>query len=675
MVLVLWAVGGALLAPARAGAEDLELAHGREAAIEHGIQATVAIECRLGRQGTFGTGVLISNDGHILTDITVVPEGAEDIKIWLKGEDTPYDARVVESDPTVEGVVLKIDSKRHDFPFVKLLDTAKLPIGFHLVTLGNPLQSLKDDDQVAVSDGIVSGVYKLRNASTQSHYDGVVLETDAAVNPGSDGGAIIDEDGRLAGIITLGYEKERLQGCGIPTDVLYKALKSLRDVVKTYDDGKLYAPVAPSDPIEEALAVGAQKVAADVVRMDVDREPDRLPDPPLDLPPSMIDLYQQELKQFELTLRPRAPITALMISPDEALTSAALVTANVPNAGKLHSIHFTDPSGKVHDVTLVASHGLMDVALLKIDGYKATQFATLDPTAVPELGSAVGVIGRMRGDDGYTLTKGMVSAVGRGLGFNQVRAYQTDAKINYGNAGGPVVDIHGNIVGLAGNIRLGSQWGQSAGVGLFVGTKDILDALPDLRAGKTVVMPSRTFLGVENDPAIQVEGAAVLKVLPDSAAAAAGVKNGDVIVEADNRPIEEWEDLLKIVTKKRPGDRLLLVVKRGGKEVELTAYLRSHQDQVADANIPDDQPPPDAPAPHGLPAPHKDVHRPKIDRAGQDDGLDVPDAPSAPALTTKPTAPAPSTLPAPAPTPAVPAPQTTPAQPVPPAPPAQPENK
>lgn len=606
-------------------AGDAELDHGRQAAILRGVQSTVAIECRQGRMGFFGTGVLISKDGHILTNITVVPKRATEIKVWIKGEDAPYNAKLLETAEAVEGVLIQIESKRQDFPHVELLDTTTLTLGSHLLTLGNPLQALKNDDQVAVSSGILSGRYKLKNADQQSQYKGEVLETDAAVNPGSDGGPILDEKGRLAAIITLGYQKERLQGCGIPVHALYKEMQQLREVVKTYYDGRLAAPVPPSDPLEQALVVAAHQIAPYVVLIDVDRDPDRLPDPPARLAPNLVPLYQQEMKQLELTLRPQAPVSGLRISADEILTSAALVTSSGRVAGPVRAMSWTGPDGKAYKVSLVASHGLMDLALLKIENYTDDRFARLDETAVPVLGSALGVIGRIQGGEEITFTKGMVSAVGRGLGFNQVRAYQTDALINYGNAGGPVVDIRGRIVGLAGHIRIGSQWGQSAGVGLFVGIKDILAALPDLRAGKSIVMPSRTFLGVQNDPEAVVDGAAVGKVLPNSAASEAGLKDGDVIIEADNRPIEEWQDLLKIVTKKRPGDRLLLVIKRGEAELEITAFLRSHQDEVLEAALPpDDLPPEDLPPRPAVPRQNiPPVPRNHSRRADDQDGLQM----------------------------------------------------
>lgn len=562
-------------------AGDAELEQGRRQAVQRAVKTTVAIECKTARGGYFGTGVLISKDGHILTNITVVPEGASNLQIWIKGESQTYDAKIVESDSRTEGVLLQITSNRRDFPCAELLDTEKIPLGSHVFTMGNPLHALKNDDQVAVSSGIVSGLYKLTNADKESKYDGLVLETDAAVNPGSDGGPMFDEKGRLVGIITLGHAAERLQGCAIPTHILYTALPKLQEVVKTYMGGRLSSPVAPTDPTEAALGAAAAQIAPYVLRLDIEREPDKLPGINRRLPPQIIAQLQQQMKLLSLTLRPEAPATGLLISKNEIVTAATLVTARGKIMGAVKSMSWTDPEGQTHPLTLVGAHELLDVALLKIEGYEAKQFAPFETDAAlpgPAIGSGVAVVGRIRGSEGITFTKGMVSAVGRGLGLNRVRAYQTDALINYGNVGGPVVDIHGKIVGLAGQIRIGSQWGQSAGVGLFVGAKDLAATLPDLRAGKTIVLPSRTYLGVEFESESKEEGAAIRRVQEDSPASQAGLLKGDLVVEADENPIAEWQELLKNITQKRPGDRVMLVVKRGTEELELTVVLGAHDD-------------------------------------------------------------------------------------------------
>ncbi|HTL51078.1 MAG TPA: trypsin-like peptidase domain-containing protein [Planctomycetota bacterium] len=593
-------LSAAVLACASLVGGDSELEMGRRLAVQAAVKTTVAIECRLqqGMQpmGFFGTGVLISRDGHILTDITVVPDRATSIRVWVKGEQTIYNAKLIEVNTATEGALIQITGNRHDFPCAELLDTTKLPLGTHIYTMGNPLQALKNDDQVAVSSGIISGMYKLNNADTQSKYNGLVIETDAAVNPGSDGGPIFDEKGRLAGIITLGFEKERLQGCAIPAHVLSTSMKSLQEIVKTYDGGRLRTPTAPTDPLEAALGAAAVKIAPFVVRIDVIREPDTLPPMPGGLSQNQAAQAQAQLKAIELTLRPNTPVTGLWISKDEILTSAAMVTSTNKIMGALKSASWKDSTGTAHSLTLVGYNELMDVALLKIDGYEADSIAALQADAAPEVGAGVAVVGRIQGSSGFTFTKGMVSAVGRGLGPYQAKAYQTDALINYGNTGGPVVDIRGVIVGLAGQCRVGSSWGQSAGVGFFTGTKDLLAILPELRAGKRIKAPSRTFLGIEQEPktaADELDGIVIKKVETDSAAAKGGLKDGDRIIAVDGEPSVEAQELLRKVTQKRPGDRLILLVQRAKEELELIITLGAQKEQDGDEEKPKIAPPGD----------------------------------------------------------------------------------
>jgi serine protease Do len=265
--------------------------------------------------------------------------------------------------------------------------------------------------------------------------------------------------------------------------------------------------------------------------------------------------------------------------------------------------HVVDGAARI-DVTLqdrrrfvgrvVGRDPASDLAVVRIDatGLTAARFASADDVRPGQWALA---IGSPLGLD-YTVTTGVVSAVGRGgLGVNEIEDYvQTDASINPGNSGGPLVNLRGEVIGVNTMIA-----GIGTGIGFAV-PSDVCQRVADeiissgsvrrayLGVGFQELTPElRTALGVAADVR---GGALVSNVPPASPSARAGVKAGDVVVSIDGAPVAEGRDLLRAVLAKRVGDRVSLRVIRNGQEVELVAVLgeRPHES----AALPAEQPPP-----------------------------------------------------------------------------------
>lgn len=147
---------------------------------------------RESRQEGIGSGVIVTPDGYILTNNHVV-EGADELKITL-ADDRDFIAKVIGSDPKTDIAVLKIDAK--DLPTVTLADSDKLRVGDVVFAVGNPLNVGQ-----TVTMGIVSakGRSKLGLLENVSGYEDFI-QTDAAINMGNSGGALVDARGRLIGI-------------------------------------------------------------------------------------------------------------------------------------------------------------------------------------------------------------------------------------------------------------------------------------------------------------------------------------------------------------------------------------------------------------------------------------------------------------------------------------------
>lgn len=251
-----------------------------------------------------------------------------------------------------------------------------------------------------------------------------------------------------------------------------------------------------------------------------------------------------------------------------------VVTSHYNVAGTVRSIEVRLPSGETFPAKVVSRSVADDIALLQIerpDG--ATEISAEEPlwgdAATLKAGRIVFAIGRSPDPSRVTATQGIVS----GLGRNGGRAIQTDAELNYGNVGGPIVDLEGRIVAIAafvGHDR--PQWGVNSGVGFGTTAAAFLGMLPELERGGDYVAFRIPFLGVREDPAYTGAGARILAVV-DGPAKDAGIAAGDVIVEFDGRAVESFAALRWRIYEKRIGDKVKIKLQRGGDALEVEAVL------------------------------------------------------------------------------------------------------
>jgi putative serine protease PepD len=231
-------------------------------------------------------------------------------------------------------------------------------------------------------------------------------------------------------------------------------------------------------------------------------------------------------------------------------------------------------------VRVIGADAAADVALLQLDGVDKLAPATIGTVKDVQVGDPVVAIGYalgLRGDP--TVTTGIVSATDRTLG-DLTGLIQTDAAINPGNSGGPLVDAGGKVIAINTAKLDDSGNGRSAdGLGFAITIDDAVSIADRLRSGGTA--PSgqtrgTAFLGVTtSDPADGSAGAVVESVAPGTAAAAAGLQPGDVIVEIDGSEVGTSADLGSAIRAAGPGTKVTLKVLRDGREVDLTATLGS----------------------------------------------------------------------------------------------------
>ncbi len=243
----------------------------------------------------------------------------------------------------------------------------------------------------------------------------------------------------------------------------------------------------------------------------------------------------------------------------------------------------------------------LDVALLKIDskGRKLTPLPLSDSNAV-QVGQRVLAIGNPFGFQS-TLTTGIVSAIGRTVQTGETRtgptfidrAIQTDAAINRGNSGGPLLNSAGQVIGM--NTAIYSPSGATAGIGFAIPintAKQIADDL--IKEGRV----RRAYLGIEGTPlwpeladALDLpvnEGMLIERVAPGSSADRAGIRGGtravlagmrrlyiggDALVAIDGERVGSDLDLSLLMSRKRPGDTVTATIYRGAKKIDVKVTL------------------------------------------------------------------------------------------------------
>ncbi len=236
-----------------------------------------------------------------------------------------------------------------------------------------------------------------------------------------------------------------------------------------------------------------------------------------------------------------------------------------------------------------------DLAVLRIDAPRDKLVPLkLGTSRNLEVGQKVYAIGNPFGFD-YTLTTGIVSALGRTIqspsNASIFDVVQTDAAINVGNSGGPLLDSGGRLIGV--NTAIYSPSGASAGIGFAVPVDTVSRIVPELIAHGRIVRP---VMGVGFDDQLSavvtrrlgVEGVLIREVYEGSGAAVAGVEAtrvdsrgrvipGDVVQEMDGKPVRSVSDLLGRLGSYNPGDTVTLTVWRDGRTRKLSVKLRAPQ--------------------------------------------------------------------------------------------------
>jgi serine protease Do len=269
--------------------------------------------------------------------------------------------------------------------------------------------------------------------------------------------------------------------------------------------------------------------------------------------------------------------SGFIVSPDGFIVTNNHVIEGATKVEVHYGADENGSGGRTVAATIVGRDPATDLALLKIDIGQELPWIRLGDSERIRKGDWAIAIGHPFQFEN-TLTVGVISAKGRALGLSrETQSFenfiQTDAAINFGNSGGPLLNIAGEVVGINTAIRGGG----AQGIGFATPINTAKTLLPQLKKGKV----TRGYLGMtiadvteEHREAFdlpEARGALVQAVEPGKPADRAGVRHGDVVVEIDGKPIRNNRELIDYISYLPVGTEVKIVVLREGKRQTLTA--------------------------------------------------------------------------------------------------------
>jgi putative serine protease PepD len=241
--------------------------------------------------------------------------------------------------------------------------------------------------------------------------------------------------------------------------------------------------------------------------------------------------------------------------------------------GDASSISVRFWNGKTYSARVVGTDSSTDLAVIKVDAPASELHPlTVGDSSKLQVGDGVVAIGSPFGLE-ETVTSGIVSALHRAIqapnNFTINDSVQTDAAINHGNSGGPLLNSQGEVVGV--NAQIKSDSNGNEGVGFAIPSSTVRTIVPQLISNGKV---AHAYLGVSIDPTAST--ARISGVRSSTPAAKAGLKAGDVVTAVDGTNIGSGDDLTRAIDAKKPGDSVTLTYRRGGQEhtVQLTLATR-----------------------------------------------------------------------------------------------------
>ncbi|XP_078455657.1 uncharacterized protein LOC144935175 isoform X1 [Lampetra fluviatilis] len=510
-----------------------------------------------------GSGFLVSEDGLILTNAHVVTHKRDlvAVKVQLTSGDT-YEAWPLHVDMHANIAIIKINAQQK-LPVLRLARSAELRPGEFVVAIGSPFKL-----QNTVTTGIVSTAQRGGQELGLEDSDHDYIQTDAMVNYGSAGGPLVNLDGEVVGINTLKVTAGI--SFAIPSDRIRELLLQRPDTASPFPPELTALQARPLASITASDAQSGSQphkslrdrfnFIADVVEKIV---------------PAVVHIELYSRHPFFNRNISVASGSGFMVSEDGVIVTNAHVVVNK----RYVKVQLHD--GESYEAFVVDADEKADIATIRIKAKKKLPVLRLARSAELRPGEFVVAIGspfKLQN----TVTTGIVSTAQRGgqeLGLEDSDAdyIQTDAIINYGNSGGPLVNLDGEVVGI-------NTLKVTAGISFAIPSDRIREFLQQAheRRLRGETKPKKKYIGIRmstltsrlikelrryGDMPTVSTGVYIHEVIRDSPAYAAGMRDGDVIISINGQEVRDTQSVTDAV---RRDDTLSIAVRRASEDHKFT---------------------------------------------------------------------------------------------------------
>jgi putative serine protease PepD len=264
-------------------------------------------------------------------------------------------------------------------------------------------------------------------------------------------------------------------------------------------------------------------------------------------------------------------------------SNGTIVTnAHVAGNNSQVQVRFND-KGAYHDAQVLSVDASTDLAALKVDAsaVQGIRPLTLADSDGAQVGDQVVAIGYPLGLD-RTATAGIVSGLERQIespnGFSIDKVIQTDAAVNPGNSGGPLLNAKGEVIGVNSQIATAAGGGDgNIGISFSIPSNTVKQVLPELESGTPV---KHAYLGLQTTTPRSGSGAAIAETTAGGPAARAGLQAGDVVTKVGDTSISSPEDVVQAISGDKPGDKVDVTVERNGSRHTVSVTLGQRPESV-----------------------------------------------------------------------------------------------
>jgi putative serine protease PepD len=264
-------------------------------------------------------------------------------------------------------------------------------------------------------------------------------------------------------------------------------------------------------------------------------------------------------------------------------SNGTIVTnAHVVGDNKQVQVRFQD-NGQYHDAQVLSVDASTDLAAVKVaasdvQGIRPLQLADSDSAQV---GDSVVAIGYPLGLD-RTATAGIVSGLERRIespnGFSIDKVIQTDAAVNPGNSGGPLLNAKGQVIGVNSQIATAAGGGEgNIGISFSIPSNTVKQVLPSLESGTA---PQHAYLGLQTTQPQSGSGALIAETTSGGPSERAGLRQGDVVKSVGGHSVSSPDDVAAAIADNKPGDKVKVTVQRNGSERSFEVTLGQRPETV-----------------------------------------------------------------------------------------------